>query len=126
MDSVLPSVVVAFGIAICAMSVWGISSPDALIRIVKRVWDGKGGIYFAVIVRLVLGAALILVAANSNFPTAFMVLGVISVVAALVIPFMRDQTSRLIARFEGSSAGLMRLWLLFDIAFGGFLIYGVW
>jgi hypothetical protein len=125
MNTVLQTVVVVFGVVICAMSVWGIFSPDGLIRIVKRVWDAKGGIYAAVIVRLLLGAVLILVAGESRFPTVFMVLGVISVVAALVIPFMKQRMSSIIAMLEDAAAGLIRVWLLFGMAFGAFLIYGV-
>ena len=97
----------------------------AAIKSVASVLDEKWGIYFGVIVRLVLGAALIIAAPNSLFPFVFRVLGWIAILAALALIIIgRKNTRKLIAWFEQLSTPVIRLWLLFGMAFGGFLIYG--
>lgn len=120
-------VVLIFGIVIAVLSIWGIYAPRRLIQIVKGVMEHDLGIHFAVLVRLVMGAALILVAAGTRFPGVFAVLGWITIVAAVALPIVgKDRLRRFIAWFDRSSPGLVRLWLIFGITFGGFLIYGVY
>ena len=94
---------------------------------VTSAMDKSWGIYVAVIVRLVLGSALIIVAPASLFPIVFQVLGVIAIVAAIAVLLMgRERMRRFLAWFsERFSAPIIRLWLLFGMAFGGFLVYGV-
>ncbi len=91
-----------------------------------RVVDQDWGIYFAVVVRLLMGAALIVAAPVSNFPVVFEVLGWIAIVAAVALILIgRERMAALIAWFVRRPTWLMRLWLLFGMAFGGFLIYGI-
>ena len=119
-------VIFTLSIAICILSAWGIYAPDRLLKLVKRVTNREWGIYFAVIVRLLFGLALIIVASNSKFPLAFQVLGWIAIIAAVVIIFLgRERISKLITWFEQLSPTVTRVWLLFGIAFGGFLIFGI-
>ena len=94
---------------------------------VTSAMDKSWGIYVAVIVRLILGSALIIVAPASLFPIVFQVLGVIAIVAAIVLLFMgRERMRRFIAWFSARfSAPIVRLWLLFGAAFGAFIVYGV-
>jgi len=94
---------------------------------VTSAMDKSWGIYVAVIVRLILGSALIIVAPASLFPIVFQVLGVIAIVAAIVLLLMgRERMRRFIAWFSARfSAPIVRLWLLFGAAFGGFIVYGV-
>ena len=106
---------------------WGIFAPQKLVTLVASVMDRHWGIYIAVVVRLVLGAALIIVAPASQFPIAFQVLGSIAIIAAVALALLgRERVRRLIVSWIGRlSAAMIRLWLLAGIAFGGFLIYGV-
>ena len=91
-----------------------------------RVVDQDWGIYFAVVIRLVMGAALIVAAPVSRFPVVFELLGWIAIAAAVAIIFIgRERIAALIAWFVRRSAWLIRLWLLFGMIFGGFLIYGI-
>ena len=94
---------------------------------VTSAMDRHWGIYIAVIVRLVLGAALIIAAPASPFPIVFQVLGSIAIVAAVVLALLgRERIRKFTAWLSGRfSALIIRLWLLFGMAFGGFLVYGV-
>jgi hypothetical protein len=74
---------------------------------------------------LLLGAALIACAAVSRFPTTFMVLGWIAVIAAIGLALMgRERMRRFVAWFDSSPPVLIRIWLLFGLGFGVFLVYG--
>jgi len=115
------------GVTVIVLAGWGIFAPEKLMTFVTSAMDKSWGIYVAVIVRLVLGSALIIVAPASLFPIVFEVLGVIAIVAAIVLLLMgRERMRRFIAWFSARfSASIIRLWLLFGVAFGGFIVYGV-
>ncbi len=119
-------VVLVLGITVCVLSAWGGYAPEKLVRLVTGVMDQEWGIYLAVIVRLLLGLALVIAAPYSRFPLVFQALGWIAIVAAVALAFMgRERLRRLVAWFERFSPAIIRLWLLFGVAFGGFLIYGI-
>ena len=115
------------GVTIIVLAGWGLFAPEKLMTFVTSAMDKHWGIYIAVIVRLVMGSALIIVAPASPFPIVFQAVGVIAIVAAIVLALMgRERMRRFIAWFsERFSAPIIRLWLLFGVAFGGFLVYGV-
>lgn len=119
--------VAVVGVAIVAGAGWGLANPDKLTMAVKSIMDQRWGMSFAVAVRLVLGAALIIAAPASPFPIVFQVLGAIVLLAAVALVLMgRERVSGFINwLFERISAASIRLMLVFGIAFGGFLIYGV-
>lgn len=119
--------VLVIGVTVIVLAGWGIFAPEKLMTLVASAMDKYWGIYIAVIVRLVLGAALIIVAPSSLFPIVFQALGVIAIVAAIALVLVgRERTRRFIAWWsERFSAQIVRLWLLFGVAFGGFLVYGV-
>ena len=120
-------IVLVIGVTVSVAAGWGIFAPEKLMTLVTSVMDKYWGIYFAVIVSLVLGSALIIVAPASLFPIVFQALGVIAIVAAIALVLMgRERIQRFIAWWsERFSAPLLRLWLLFGMAFGGFLVFGV-
>jgi hypothetical protein len=71
-----------------------------------------------------MGAFLIFAAPEARFPVAFKALGWISIIAAILIPSLgRTLFDRIIKWFTALPSLLVRFWLLFGIAFGGFLIY---
>ena len=118
-------IVLVLGLTILMASIWGFANPHNLMKSVTSVLDRKWGIYFGVIVRLVLGVALLIAAPNSLLPFVFRALGWITILAALALAIMgRKNARKLIAWFEQLSTPMIRLWLLFGMAFGGFLIYG--
>lgn len=115
------------GATVALLALWGVFAPAKLMTWVSTVMDKDWGIYIAVIVRLLLGIALIIAARASPFPVVFQVLGAIAILAAVALVLIgRAPVRRLIGWFsEHMSAAMVRVWLLFGIAFGGFLIYGV-
>ncbi len=120
------SIVFLIGVLVCVLSLWGCFVPDRLTKLVMRVVDRDWGIYFAVVVRLLMGAALIVAAPVSRFPLIFEILGWIAIVAAVALILIgRERLAALAAWFLRCPAWLIRLWLLFGMAFGGFLIYGI-
>lgn len=120
-------IVLIAGISLCLLAAWGIYAPQRLLQSVKGMMDTDWGIYFAVIVRLILGVVLIITASDSRFPTVFLIVAWIAIVAGVAAVFigregLRRFTNWWFVRFSPSG---IRLWLLFAMAFGGFLIYGV-
>jgi len=120
-------IVLLIGVTVIVLAGWGIFAPEKLMTFVASAMDKYWGIYIAVIVRLVLGSALIFVAPASLFPIVFQVFGVIAIVAAIALVLMgRERIRRFIAWWSDRfSVRIVRLWLLFGTAFGGFLVYGV-
>ncbi len=118
--------VLALGVVICAISLWAMVVPIKLMKLVSGVMDKDWGIYFAVIVRLLLGAALIIAGPGSRFPALFEIVGGIAIFAAVVIAIMgRERLRKFIGWFDRLSPAMIRTWLLFGIAFGAFLVYGI-
>ena len=126
LGSISQIVVLVAGIALCMFAAWGIYAPRKLLQWVKGMMDEDWGIYFAVVVRLVLGIALIVGAPDSRFPSAFVILGWITIIAGVAAAFIgRDRLRRFIAWWvERFSPAGIRFWVLFAMAFGGFMIYG--
>ena len=119
-------IVLVLGITVFGLSAWGMYSPDSLVKMVTLAMNKSYGMYVAVIVRLILGATLIIVAPVSRFPIVFNVLGWIAIIAAIgLILIGRENIGRIIAWFERFSTSIIRLWLQFGMAFAGFLVYGV-
>ena len=120
-------VVLVIGVTVIVLAGWGLFTPEKLMTFVTSAMDKYWGVYIAIIVRLVLGSALIIVAPASLFPIVFQALGVIAIVSAIALALMgRERIRRFIAWWsERFSLPIVRLWLLFGMAFGGFIIYGV-
>ena len=120
----MAALVAVLGALIAAIGATGVVSPVTLLRFVKSVWRQPMGLYLAVGIRLVLGVILILAAPSCRFPEAVRIIGVISIVAAVLIPFIGfERISSLISWWESRSLAALRAWCLFAIAFGVFLVY---
>ena len=119
-------IVLALGIAVCVLSAWGMFTMDKIWNLVSGAMEKDWGIYVAVIARLLLGAALIIVAPESRFPLGFEILGWFAIVAAVLILIIgRDKLRRFVAWLQRFSQATNRTWLLFGIAFGAFVVYGI-
>ena len=124
--AVAQSIILIVAVAVCAASAWGIFRADRLTGIVKDIMDKRWGMYIAVGVRVLLGTALIIAASGSRLPIVFMVIGSLSLLAAAVLPFLgRARIRALIGWIESRGSLLMRVWLVFGLLFGAFLIYGI-
>jgi hypothetical protein len=119
-------VVLALGVIVIALSLWGMLEPDKLIKLVMGAVGKDWGIHVAVVARLILGAALVIAAPTSRFPLIFELLGWFAIFAAVVILLMgRGRLRRLVGWFDRLSPAFIRTWLLFGIAFGAFLVYAI-
>jgi len=63
--------------------------------------DANWGIYFAVIVRLMLGVALIITAPGSRFPLVFQIVGWIAIVAGVAAAFIGRERLRRFTNWNG-------------------------
>ena len=110
-------VVLIFGLAVFALSAWGVYAPRTIIVIVSDVMDGPSGMTIAVGVRLLLGAALIISSTGSRFPLA--------IVAAIAIVLIgRARLKAFVDRVAGLPDSMLRAWLVAGALFGAFLVYG--
>jgi hypothetical protein len=123
---VAQTVVLVAGLSLCLFAAWGFWAPTKLMRQVAGMMERTWGLYFAVLVRILLGSALILIADQSRFPMAFLAIGCISLGAAVAAMFAgRERLQQFIAWWANRfTPALVRIWLLLALAFGGFLIYG--
>jgi hypothetical protein len=112
-------------IFVAGMGVLGLVSPARIVSFVS-CWQSKTGLWVAFIVRLAFGISLWLVAPASRTPVVLRALAVVSVVSALVLPFIG------VARFKSilswwfsRSPGFMRVWLAVALVFGVFILWSV-
>ena len=111
---------------IVALSVWGVVVPNRLIALVTGLMNRGSGLYVRIGSRVVLGVALIVAAPPARFPILFAVLGWISIAAAIALPlFGRARLGALLGWLERMPTTLVRLWLVYGVVFGAFLLYGV-
>ena len=119
--------VLLFGILVSLFCLWAIIKPQRVHALVRGVTDTTWGYLLAAGVRLLLGLALLLAAPGSKFPTTFVVLGWVTIAAAVGIVIMgRERMGRLIEWFSRLSEATVRAWLMLGVAFGLILAYGVW
>jgi len=118
-------VVQAFGAMIGILCLWGLVAPTALIRFVQSVVENPSGLVGAVVVRIVLGAALITAAQVSAFPMTFTVLGWIAICAAIGLLIMGQRGMRRVVGWVDRLTPLwIRIWLAAGLVFAAFLILG--
>jgi uncharacterized membrane protein YidH (DUF202 family) len=80
----------------------------------------------AVALRLVLGIVLLIVAGSSKYPLALQVLGVFTIVAAVVLfAIGRTNFNKLISWASGLPSSFGKVSGFFALLLGGFLIYAV-
>lgn len=118
--------VVIIGALVVLLSLWGMAFPSRLMRLVRLVLDKSWGMFFAVIVRVILGVSLLVTAPVSLFVIPFKVIGWLALFAAMVLPiFGRQRLVVILDWFQNRSEMLIRAWLVFGVLFGVFLLYGV-
>jgi len=119
-------IIILFGIATIVAGIIIVINPAAVFGLLRRKLESLGLHILAVVVRIILGAALIICAAESKYPTAILILGWISIVAAAVLGIMgRTTFKRLMSWALNVAPSFGRLGGLLVILFGGFLIHAV-
>ena len=113
-------------VLILAGCVFGLVAPKGLIGVVNQVVSKPGGWLFAVVIRILLGAALLTAAQASKFPLAFTVLGWIAIAAAIGILLLGpSRMQRIVHWVERLGPTGIRAGFAFGAAFAGFLLFAV-
>jgi len=119
-------IIILFGIATIVAGAIIVINPGTVFGLLRKNLEALGLHVLAVVVRIILGAALIICAAGSKYPTAILILGWISIVAAAVLGIMgRTNFKRLMSWALNVAPSFGRLGGLLAILFGGFLIHAV-
>jgi hypothetical protein len=119
-------IVVIIALATAALGVVGVASPARLIAFV-RSWQSPTGVHTAAALRLLLGIALLVVAADSRTPDLLRVLGVLIIVAGIATALIGVERFRaLLDWWAAQSPLVIRAWGGFAVAFGLLLVYAVY
>ena len=119
-------IIILFGTAIIIAGIIIVINPETVFGLMRRNMESLGLHILAVVVRIILGAALIICAAESKYPSAILILGWISIVAAAVLGIIgRTNFKRLMSWALSVAPSFGRLGGLLAILFGGFLIHAV-
>lgn len=122
----MKSVIVALGGLVALAGFVMAVRPAPLLEYMQRHGDDPPVYAFAVIVRLLIGASLIVYASQSAFPLTLSILGWLSLAAGIgILAIGRRRLRRLIDRVIRLARPYARLAGVVAIAFGGFLIYAV-
>ena len=120
--------IIAFSVlALCVLGLILLVSPALLLDYIRAQMGVPGFRVFAVLVRLLLGVALIVLAAESRYPTLILVIGTLSLVAGIVLAVLPRAAflslfTRLIDMMGPAGARLGGV-LLFPLAW--FLVYAL-
>ena len=119
-------IILLFGAATLVAGIIIVISPEPIFGLLRRKSDSLGMHMLAVVMRIFIGAALILYAAESRYPTVILILGWVSVAAAIVLGAIgRMNFKRLMSRALGLVPTFGRIAGLIAMLFGGFLIHAV-
>lgn len=117
-------IVAAVGWALIGMGALSVIRPTVLVRFLSLPTQPL--FLLVVIGRLVLGAALIGAASGSRFPTTLLVLGILTIVFSIAGLFFGLGGFRaLISWFLSLPSGAVRIWGLFAVALGVFMVIAV-
>ena len=119
-------IVILFGAATLVAGIIILINPETVFGLLRRKSESPGMHILAVVVRIILGVALLLCAAASKYPAAISIIGWISIVAAAGLGVMgRTNFKRLMSWALGLAPSFGRIGGLLAILFGGFLIHAV-
>lgn len=117
-------IIIVFGIATLIAGIIIVIHPETVFGLMRKKSDSLGLHVLAVVVRIIIGVALIMTAAESKYPTTLLILGWVSIVAASVFAIMgRTNFKRLMAWALSLAPSLGRIGGLLAILLGGFLIH---
>lgn len=118
-------IVMVFGAVIGLLCLYGLVFPKQLIGWVTNFWKNKASFIVAILIRLILGAILILAASATQYESIFKLLGYLMIVAAVLIAIVgKAKISIMILWVKTWPLLWVRAWLLFGLLFSGLLIVG--
>ena len=119
-------IIMLFGTATIVAGIIIAINPESVFGLIRRKLESLGLHILAVVVRIIIGVALIICAAESKYPTVILILGWISIVAASVLGIMgRTNFRRLMSWALSLKPSFGRIGGFLAILFGGFLIHAV-
>ena len=119
-------VILLFGVLILLLGAVILAKPDSIFYLFRINSESLSLHVLAIVVRLVLGIALITYAAESKYPVALQVIGWLSVTAAIIFGLMgRSRFMGLITWGLSFASSFGRFAGVLAILLGGFLIYAV-
>ena len=119
-------IIIIFSTATIVAGIIIVINPETVFGLLRRKLESLGLHILAVIVRIIIGVALIMCAAGSKYPTAILILGWISIVAASVLVIMgRNNFRRLMSWALSLKPSIGRIGGFLAILFGSFLIHAV-
>ena len=119
-------IIILFGSATIVAGIIIMINPETVFGLIRKKLQSLGLHILAVVVRVILGIALIMYAPESKYPTAILILGWITIIAASVLGIMgRTNFKRLMSWALRFSHSFLRIAGLLAILFGGFLIHAV-
>lgn len=118
-------IALVLSLTVAAFGVMGIIAPLRLLTMIQ--WFGNlTGLVAAVAFRASLGLSLIFSAHTSHFPEVIRLLGIVTLSAGLILPFIGiERLRRIIAWISSRESILVRLWAALTFCFGLFLSYAV-
>ena len=119
-------IIILFATATIVAGIILVINPETIFGLLRRKLESLSLQILAVVVRVILGVALIMYATESRYPTAILILGWISIVAASVLGIMgRTNFKRLMSWALSVAPSFGRIGGSLAILFGGFLIHAV-
>ncbi len=119
-------IIILFSTATIVAGIIIMINPETVFGLLRRKLESLGLHILAVVVRIIIGVALIMCAAGSKYPTAILILGWISIVAASVLGIMGSTNfKRLMSWALSLKPSFGRIGGFVAILFGGFLIHAV-
>ena len=119
--------VALFGLLIVTTCLYSFFNPQWLFDFARPRLEQPWLMPLAVIIRLALAAALLIVAEDSSFPLAFTILGWFTLIAAITLPFIgQARIKSLVNWFESRPRSLVRAWVLVGAALGALFLAGVY
>ena len=119
-------IIILFGAATLLSGIIIVINPETVFGPIRRNLESLNLHILAVVVRIIIGVALIMYAAGSKYPTAILIVGWVSIFAAAVLGLIgRTNFKRLMSWALGLTDSFGRVSGLFAMLFGGFLIYAV-
>lgn len=120
------NLILIYGALTCVAGIVISIKPDALFGFIGARSESLGVHILAIVVRLVLGVALIAGSDVSKFPLTLQIIGWLTLVAAIVMALLgRTKFKALIAWAVSLSSIYKRIGGFIAILFGGFLFYAV-
>ena len=104
---------------------WGILAPSRIVDFATR-FGTTGGLWFAAGIRVVFGLALWFAGPASRAPLLLQVLGAITLMAGVMLPFIGvDRFKALLDWWTKLSPTAMRIWCVFAVAFGAAILWAL-